>query len=46
VSYFERSDEAAAAVAQAVQPGDLLLVKGSRGTRTDLVVDRLASELG
>ena len=46
VSYFERSDEAAASVVRAVQPGDLLLVKGSRGTRTDLVVDRLASELG
>ena len=46
VSYFERSEEAAAAVVRAVQPGDLLLVKGSRGTRTDLVVDRLASELG
>jgi UDP-N-acetylmuramoyl-tripeptide--D-alanyl-D-alanine ligase len=46
VWYFEKSDEAAAAVAQAVQPGDLLLVKGSRGTRTDLVVDRLAQELG
>jgi UDP-N-acetylmuramyl pentapeptide synthase len=24
-----------------VQPGDVVLVKGSRSTRTDLIVDRL-----
>jgi UDP-N-acetylmuramoyl-tripeptide--D-alanyl-D-alanine ligase len=35
------SAEAATLVASAVRPGDLVLVKGSRGTRTDLVVDRL-----
>jgi UDP-N-acetylmuramoyl-tripeptide--D-alanyl-D-alanine ligase len=46
VSYFEKSDEAAAAVRRAIQPGDLVLVKGSRGTRTDIVVDRLVAELG
>jgi UDP-N-acetylmuramoyl-tripeptide--D-alanyl-D-alanine ligase len=45
VSYFEKSDDAAQAVARALQPGDLVLVKGSRGTRTDVVVDRLATEL-
>jgi UDP-N-acetylmuramoyl-tripeptide--D-alanyl-D-alanine ligase len=46
VSYFEKSDAAAAAVVEAVRAGDLILVKGSRGTRTDVVVDRLAAELG
>jgi UDP-N-acetylmuramoyl-tripeptide--D-alanyl-D-alanine ligase len=44
VSYFEKSSEAAAAVVQAVQARDLILVKGSRGTRTDVVVDRLLAE--
>ena len=29
-----------------VQPGDLVLVKGSRGVRTDRVVDRLKAERG
>ena len=46
VEYFESSASAAAAVAQAVRPGDLVLVKGSRGIRTDIVVDRLAAEHG
>jgi UDP-N-acetylmuramoyl-tripeptide--D-alanyl-D-alanine ligase len=45
VSYFETSEEAAPVVVAAVQPGDLVLVKGSRGTRTDVVADRLAAEL-
>jgi UDP-N-acetylmuramyl pentapeptide synthase len=44
VVYFEQSSEAAPAVAQALRAGDLVLVKGSRGTRTDIVADRLASE--
>ena len=39
--HAETSAEAASRVAALVQPGDLVLVKGSRGTRTDLVVDRL-----
>jgi UDP-N-acetylmuramoyl-tripeptide--D-alanyl-D-alanine ligase len=45
VSYFETSEEAAPVVVAAVQPGDLVLVKGSRGTRTDVVADALAAEL-
>jgi UDP-N-acetylmuramoyl-tripeptide--D-alanyl-D-alanine ligase len=44
VHYFEKSDAAAAAAAAAVRAGDLVLVKGSRGTRTDVVADRLAAE--
>jgi UDP-N-acetylmuramoyl-tripeptide--D-alanyl-D-alanine ligase len=38
---FADSRQAAEAVAALIAPGDLVLVKGSRGTRTDLVVDRL-----
>jgi UDP-N-acetylmuramoyl-tripeptide--D-alanyl-D-alanine ligase len=45
VSYFVRSDEAVPAVREAVRPGDLVLVKGSRGTRTDVVADGLLAEL-
>jgi UDP-N-acetylmuramoyl-tripeptide--D-alanyl-D-alanine ligase len=44
VSYFEKSDDAAPAIIDAIRPGDLILVKGSRGIRTDVVVDRLAAE--
>ncbi len=36
------SEEAAAIVAGLVRPGDLVLVKGSRGVRLERVVDRLA----
>jgi UDP-N-acetylmuramoyl-tripeptide--D-alanyl-D-alanine ligase len=42
--YFKTSDEAANAFASYVRDGDLVLVKGSRGIRTDLVVDRLKAE--
>ena len=42
--YFKTSDEAANAFASYVRAGDLVLVKGSRGIRTDLVVDRLKAE--
>jgi UDP-N-acetylmuramyl pentapeptide synthase len=46
VSYFETSEQAAPAVAAEVVSGDLVLVKGSRGTRTDIVADTLAAERG
>ena len=38
---FADSATAAARIYELVEPGDLVLVKGSRGTRTDVVVDRL-----
>ncbi|MEO8260192.1 MAG: UDP-N-acetylmuramoyl-tripeptide--D-alanyl-D-alanine ligase [Acidobacteriota bacterium] len=44
VRHFATSDEAAAAVVDLVRAGDLLLVKGSRGVRTDRVVERLKAE--
>ena len=46
VRHYENSDEAAPVVVEAIRPGDLVLVKGSRGTRTDVVVDRLVAERG
>jgi UDP-N-acetylmuramoyl-tripeptide--D-alanyl-D-alanine ligase len=39
--HLATSDQAAEALAASIQPGDLVLVKGSRGVRTDKVVDRL-----
>jgi UDP-N-acetylmuramoyl-tripeptide--D-alanyl-D-alanine ligase len=44
VVYFTHSADAVAPIAAEVRRGDLVLVKGSRGTRTDLVADRLAAE--
>ncbi len=44
VTYFEKSEAAAAPVASALRAGDVVLVKGSRGTRTDLIADRIAEE--
>ena len=41
VTYLASSDEAAPIVASAVRPGDVVLVKGSRGIRTDVVADHL-----
>jgi UDP-N-acetylmuramoyl-tripeptide--D-alanyl-D-alanine ligase len=38
------SGDAAELVARRVRAGDLVLVKGSHGIRTDLVVDRLKAE--
>ena len=46
VRHYQKSEQAAPAVVSAIQAGDLVLVKGSRGTRTDLIVDRIAAELG
>ena len=46
VFYFETSEQAAPAVVDALDAGDLVLVKGSRGTSTDVVADRLVAELG
>jgi UDP-N-acetylmuramoyl-tripeptide--D-alanyl-D-alanine ligase len=46
VQYFATSDEAADLVLTMVQPGDVVLVKGSRGVKTDRVVERLKSERG
>ena len=46
VTHFETSVAAAEAVARLVMKGDVVLVKGSRGTRTDLVVDRLMAAGG
>ncbi|MBI2834846.1 MAG: UDP-N-acetylmuramoyl-tripeptide--D-alanyl-D-alanine ligase [Acidobacteria bacterium] len=45
VTYFGTSDEAADAIGALVGPGDVVLVKGSRGIRADKVVDRLKAEL-
>ena len=44
VLYVATSDEAADAAATLIRGGDLVLVKGSRGVRTDRVVDRLKAE--
>ena len=39
--FFETSEEAAAALTEELREGDLVLVKGSRGVRTDKVVQSL-----
>lgn len=44
VSHVATSEEAAALALQQVRAGDLVLVKGSRGIGTDLVVERLKAE--
>jgi len=46
VLHFDSSAEAAPAVSSMVTSGDVVLVKGSRGTRTDLVVERLTAVFG
>jgi UDP-N-acetylmuramoyl-tripeptide--D-alanyl-D-alanine ligase len=46
VHYVENSQAAADLVAALVTSGDVVLVKGSRGIRTEVVVDRLRVELG
>jgi UDP-N-acetylmuramoyl-tripeptide--D-alanyl-D-alanine ligase len=44
VTHVRTSEEAAALALERIRPGDLVLVKGSRGIGTDLVVDRLKAE--
>jgi UDP-N-acetylmuramoyl-tripeptide--D-alanyl-D-alanine ligase len=44
VAYVGTSAEAAKLAAGRLRPGDLVLVKGSRGIGTDVVVDRLKAE--
>jgi UDP-N-acetylmuramoyl-tripeptide--D-alanyl-D-alanine ligase len=46
VRHFAQSDDAADALVAVVEAGDLVLVKGSRGVKTDRVVERLKSERG
>jgi UDP-N-acetylmuramyl pentapeptide synthase len=46
VSHFSSSAEAAPVIASQVTAGDVVLVKGSRGIRTDLVVERLTAVFG
>ena len=45
VRHAATSEQAAVDVTAMLAPGDLLLVKGSRGIRTDLVVEHLTKEL-
>jgi UDP-N-acetylmuramoyl-tripeptide--D-alanyl-D-alanine ligase len=46
VMHFDNSTDAAPEIAGQVTSGDVVLVKGSRGTRTDLVVGRLTGVFG
>jgi UDP-N-acetylmuramoyl-tripeptide--D-alanyl-D-alanine ligase len=39
--FFNNSNEAAAAIVDEIAPGDLVLIKGSRGVATDKVVDAI-----
>ncbi len=42
--FFDNSDEAGDFVVTEVRPGDLVLVKGSRGVRTEKVVEKLLAQ--
>ena len=44
VHYVANSEDAADLAVTLVKPGDLILVKGSRGIRTEVVADRLKAE--
>lgn len=46
VTHFDNSIDAAAAIHDLVTTGDAVLVKGSRGTRTDVVVEQLMAVFG
>jgi UDP-N-acetylmuramoyl-tripeptide--D-alanyl-D-alanine ligase len=46
VAHYDNSTDAAPAIAALVTSGDVVLVKGSRGIRTDLVVERLTAVFG
>ena len=42
--FFDTSEEAAEALVRFVRPGDLVLVKGSRGVHTEKVVEALKEQ--
>jgi UDP-N-acetylmuramoyl-tripeptide--D-alanyl-D-alanine ligase len=46
VRQYGTSDQAAGALAAMIEPGDVVLVKGSRGVKTERVVERLKAERG
>jgi len=46
VTHFDNSTDAAPVIAGQVTSGDVVLVKGSRGIRTDIVVERLTAVFG
>jgi UDP-N-acetylmuramoyl-tripeptide--D-alanyl-D-alanine ligase len=46
VTWVPSSADASELIVRWLRAGDLVLVKGSRGTRTDIVVDRISAEHG
>jgi UDP-N-acetylmuramoyl-tripeptide--D-alanyl-D-alanine ligase len=46
VEFFEDSDSASDRIADFLQEGDLVLVKGSRGVRTEKIVERIIARYG
>jgi UDP-N-acetylmuramyl pentapeptide synthase len=44
VSWVPTSADAASRMTSWLRPGDVVLVKGSRGVKTDQVVDRITAE--
>ena len=44
--FFETPDDAAEALAQEARAGDLILVKGSRGVKTEIIVQRMKQKWG